>query len=199
MFILHNVPKNKRQVRTSHPCKIWYEGSFLLFKYFLMTCQSATKIRFECLSTAEPRPQKKKKKLKAEKKEKQISRLTTRFPSLQRFAYEIGEVRRTCRGWLQQLQMKFGLSIRGAFLIFIFYAFSTCQIARQSIDAHQACLIFRKFPIHSVLCCLPFYLLFIFMPRHTPRKCKTKKKKNKQNKVLVSILRRLVFGNRLCK
>lgn len=70
MFILHNVPKNKRQVRTSHPCKIWYEGSFLLFKYFLMTCHSATKIRFECLSTAEPRPQKKKKKIKSRKKGK---------------------------------------------------------------------------------------------------------------------------------
>jgi len=39
------------------PEKLGDEGGFLLFKYFLMTCQSATKIRFECLSTAEkPQP-----------------------------------------------------------------------------------------------------------------------------------------------
>lgn len=171
--------------------------AFFYSNIFLWLARARQKFDLSVCQTPSPALKKKKKKIKSRKKGKQISRLTTRFPSLQRFAYEIGEVRRTCRGWLQQLQMPFGLSIRVAFLIFIFYAFSTCQIARQSIDAHQACLIFRKFPIHSVLCCLPFYLLFIFMPRHTPQKCKTKK--NKQNKVLVSILRRLVFGNRLCK
>lgn len=138
---------------------------FLLFKYFLMTCRGARQ-KFDLSVCQPPKPSKKTKK---NKNEKQISRLTNAVSSVRRFAYEIGEVKGPVEGCCNNYRWVCGFRV--AFPILIFYAFSTCQIARQSIDAHQACLILELFlstnsPRHPVAPEASLFVFHFYAPAH---------------------------------
>lgn len=108
-------------------------------------------------------------KNKKNKNEKQISRLTNAVSSVRRFAYEIGEVKGPVEGCCNNYRWVCGFRV--AFPILIFYAFSTCQIARQSIDAHQACLILELFlstnsPRHPAAPDASLFVFHFYAPAH---------------------------------
>jgi len=118
MFILHNVPKNKRQVGWAHPWKTGGWGWLSFIQIFSYDLPERDKNSIWVSVNRWKNPDQK------YKNEKQISRLTTRFAPFKDLHTKSQKSRGAVEGWfyeLQQLQMLFGLSIRVALRIFIFF------------------------------------------------------------------------------